>query len=214
MSTEPTLSGRGAVTRQKILDAAQQIILEQGWSQASVDRVLEKTGLTKGAFFYHFKNKNELIKALIDRYAQDEAGILGRSLKRGEALARDPLQQLLVTIGILIEEAENLAAGGAGGPHPGCLFGSYAYEIETIVPEVHAVLRESAEEWRAIVRAKLEEIAAHHPPRASIDLDDLANGLLAAYEGGFIIGRMLGDPHQLARQLRNYRALVEFSFAG
>ena len=34
-----------------------------------------------------------------------------------------------------------------------------------------------------------------------------------AYEGGFIIGRMLKDPHELARQLRNYRTLLEFSFA-
>ncbi len=174
--------------------------------------MLEKTGLTKGAFFYHFKNKSELIKALIDRYAEDEAGILGRALQRGEALARDPLQQLLVTIGILIEEAEALAESTPRGPNPGCLFGSYAYEIESIVPEVHEVLRHSAREWRTLVRGKLDQVAAVHPPRGDVDLDDLANGLLVAYEGGFIMGRMLDDPHQLARQLRNYRALIEFTF--
>ena len=87
------MSSRGAATRQKILDAAQQLILEHGYSQASVDRVLERTGLTKGAFFYHFRNKVELTKALIDRYAADEAGILGEAVRRGESLARDPLQQ-------------------------------------------------------------------------------------------------------------------------
>ena len=61
--------------------------------------------------------------------------------------------------------------------------------------------------------ALLDAIAATRPPRDGVDLDDLASGLLAAYEGGFIIGRMLKDPHELARQLRNYRTLLEFSFA-
>ena len=207
------MSNRGAATRQKILDAAQQLILEHGYSQASVDRVLERTGLTKGAFFYHFRNKVELTKALIDRYAADEAGILGEAMRRGEILARDPLQQLLVTVGILIEDAAKLADARPGGPPPGCLFGSYAYEMEIIVPEVHEVLRKSAAEWQASVRRKLDAIAATRPPRNGVDLDDLASGLLAAYEGGFIIGRMLKDPHELARQLRNYRTLLELSFA-
>lgn len=205
------MASRGDVTRKKILDAAQEIILQQGYSQSTVDRVLERTGLTKGAFFYHFKSKQALIRALIDRYSADEAGVLGEALRRGEALAREPLQQLLVTVGILIEEADALAEADAGPP-PGCLFGSYAYEMESIVPEVHEVLRSSAREWRRLVREKLDEIADTHPPRGDVDLDDLADGLLTAYEGGFIIGRMMNDPRQVARQLRNYRALLEFTF--
>jgi TetR/AcrR family transcriptional regulator, transcriptional repressor for nem operon len=206
------MSSRGELTRQKILDATQEVILQQGYSQASVDRVLEKSGLTKGAFFYHFKSKNDLIKALIDRYASEETDVLVRSIARGEALARDPLQQLLVAVGIMIEEADVLAQSTAAGSHPGCLFGSYTYEIDTIVPEVHEVLRRTAIEWRTMVRGKLDEAAAEHPPCGAVDLDDLANGLLVAYEGGFIMGRMLNDPGQLARQLRNYRALLEFTF--
>ncbi len=133
-------------------------------------------------------------------------------MERAEALSKDPLQQLLIAIGFLIEQAEQAAREQADGPAPGCLFGSYAYEIDSFVPEVHAILKNSALFWRTLVREKLEQVATRHPPRAEVDLDALADGLLVAFEGGFIMGRMLEEPEQLARQLRNYRTYLELLF--
>jgi TetR/AcrR family transcriptional repressor of nem operon len=206
------VTSRGEKTRDRILDAMQEIILTQGYANASVDRVLEKTGLTKGAFFYHYKNKNELIKALIDRYAQEEAETLNGVMKRSEELSRDPLQQLLIAIGFLIELGQEAAGADSSGPIPGCLFGSYAYQIDAFVPEVHEVLQGAALQWRAVVRQKMEEAAQVHPPRADIDLADLADGLLLAYEGGFIMGRMLNKPDQFVRGLKSYRSFLELAF--
>ena len=62
----------GSATRERILDAAQRIVLERGFAATSVDAVLEEAPATKGAFFHHFPSKNDLGRALLKRYAAAE----------------------------------------------------------------------------------------------------------------------------------------------
>ena len=50
----------GRLTKEKILDAAEALVLDHGYGATSIDQILEKTGITKGAFFYHFKSKAAL----------------------------------------------------------------------------------------------------------------------------------------------------------
>lgn len=54
------------ITRQKILDVAFEEILLKGYQGLRVDGVLNKTSLTKGAFYHHFSSKKELGHAVID----------------------------------------------------------------------------------------------------------------------------------------------------
>ena len=48
---------KGETTRDRILEAAQTLILEKGYSGATLDDILRATKMTKGAFFHHFKGK-------------------------------------------------------------------------------------------------------------------------------------------------------------
>jgi AcrR family transcriptional regulator len=59
---------KGEATRQRLLDAAQRSILEKGFTATSIDELIAECGLTKGGFFYHFKDKTDLAKALLQRY--------------------------------------------------------------------------------------------------------------------------------------------------
>ena len=47
-------------TRERILDAAQQLVMERGFSATTVDAILEAAGSSKGAFFHHFASKADL----------------------------------------------------------------------------------------------------------------------------------------------------------
>ena len=85
------------------MNAAQAQILETGYSAASVDAVIARAGITKGAFFYHFKSKAELALALVRRDADHDADLLQGNLDRAESLSRDPLQQLLVLVALYEE---------------------------------------------------------------------------------------------------------------
>jgi TetR/AcrR family transcriptional repressor of nem operon len=56
---ERSVARNGARTRTAIMDAAQGLILQQGFAATSIDEIIERTGVTKGAFFYHFKSKSD-----------------------------------------------------------------------------------------------------------------------------------------------------------
>jgi AcrR family transcriptional regulator len=57
--------------RERLLEAAEQLIIEGGLGQLSVDAVLGRAGLSKGAFFHHFESRDALLAALIERLALD-----------------------------------------------------------------------------------------------------------------------------------------------
>ena len=52
-------------TRQAILDSAMQTLYEKGYSRTTFDEVASRINLTKGAVYWHFKNKTDLITALV-----------------------------------------------------------------------------------------------------------------------------------------------------
>ena len=63
-------------TRQRLLDAAEELVNRQGFAATSIDQILEQVGVTKGAFFHHFKTKNDLARALIQRFAEADRELL------------------------------------------------------------------------------------------------------------------------------------------
>lgn len=194
-------------TRTRILDAAEALILDHGFSGTTVEAVIGGAGVTKGAFFHHFTSKVDLGHALVERYAALDAEHLERTLGRAERLSRDPLQQLLLFVGLFEEELESLTE-----PYPGCLFASYCYQARLFDEETMRVVQRAMQRWRERVGAKLREVAERHPPRASVDLDSLADMLLTIFEGAFILSRTMQEPKLIARQLAHFRTYLELIF--
>ena len=102
------MAGKGEETRTRILDAAQAMILDHGYAGVSVDQLISGVGLTKGAFFHHFKSKKDLARTLIKRYANDGVQLFEENLVRAKKLSDDPLQQFLIFIGLYEELFEGL----------------------------------------------------------------------------------------------------------
>ena len=142
----------GLATRERILDATESLVFDHGFSATSIDKVLDKAGLTKGAFFYHFKSKAELGRAFMERYAERDITQLDATMARAERLARDPLQQMLIFVGLYQEEAAALME-----PAPGCLFASYMYERMEYPEDVADITRRTLLRWREVLTGKLEE---------------------------------------------------------
>ena len=193
-------------TRERILDAAQALILDHGYGATTVDAVVARAGITKGAFFHHFGAKADLARALVDRYARLDRELLEHHVERAKKLASDPLERVLVLIGLYEEDFEALAE-----PFPGCLFASYVYENKLLEGGTLDVVRESTLMWRDVMKKLLEEVAAVHPPRIPVDLESLADLFYALTEGSFIMTKTLADKTLLARHaahLRNYLKLL------
>ncbi len=197
----------GAATREKILDAAQELILERGYVGMTVEHVLDRVGITKGAFFHHFKTKDDLAKALLRRFADKDARIYSETRERAEKLSDDPLQQMLIFIRLFEEMFESLRE-----PYPGCLFASYIYELQQFDDETRGLIEESFRKWRELLKEKFEAIARKYPPRAKIEAASLADAFTVVLEGAFITGKAMNEPAVISDQLRHFRNYVELLF--
>lgn len=198
----------GKVTRTRILDAAEALIMGHGLAGTSIDRVLEKAGVTKGAFFYHFKSKSALARALVERYADKEDALIDELLKRAEKLSRDPLQQVLIFIGLFEEIADQLIE-----PSAGCLIASYIYQFEELDQDICEIVAQAILGWRERVGGKFQEVIGKYPPRLPVAAQELADSFVSAFEGGFVMVRVLREPKQLSQQLTHYRNYIELLFA-
>jgi TetR/AcrR family transcriptional repressor of nem operon len=194
-------------TRERILDAAQELILDHGFGSTTVEAVVTRAGITKGAFFHHFGSKADLARALVERYSRMDRELLEQNIDRARKLSNDPLQQLLILLGLYEEMFESMAE-----PFPGCLFASYIYEHKLFDEGTLGVLRESTLMWRDVVRGMLEKVAAAYPPRVPVDLESLADTVYALTEGSFIMTKTLGDKSLLARHTRHLRTYLELLF--
>ena len=61
---------RSEETRIKIIEAAIKLFSNNGYNKASVDDICAEAGISKGAFYHHFKSKQELFLALLDGWLQ------------------------------------------------------------------------------------------------------------------------------------------------
>lgn len=203
------MARNGEVTRENIMDAAQAIIMRRGFGNTSVESVIEQAGVTKGAFFHHFPTKRALGHALVERYAEAEEALFQELLDRADRLTRDPLQHILIFLG-LFEEAMREDTQAV----PGCLFATVSYQSPLLDPETMDIARRSFAQWREDFGGKLREVATSYPPRIEVDMDDLADMLQTVVEGALLLGRVLEEPEVVARQVAHYRSFVELVFAG
>jgi TetR/AcrR family transcriptional regulator, transcriptional repressor for nem operon len=212
--SSPTVSRTGQpsahdpnTTRERLLDAAQTLVLAQGFAGTSVDGIAAAAGLTKGAFFHHFENKHELAEALLSRYAAQDAAHLAQHMATAERLATDPAQQLLVFVGLFADEMAALSA-----PAAGCLYASYAAEAGLLDADSRRIVREALLGWRTRLGAKLDEAIARHGLPAGVPRAGLEDLMLTVFEGAFILSRVLGDAQLVAAQLRHVRQYLALLF--
>ncbi len=58
---------KSMLSKEKILNAAGEVFADKGFDAATMQDIIEKCGLSKGAIYHHFKSKEEIMQALGDR---------------------------------------------------------------------------------------------------------------------------------------------------
>ena len=203
------LAGKGERTRARLLDVAQDAVLHKGFAATSIDEIIAAVGITKSGFFYHFKDKNDLAKALLERYIDEEHALFDELFAMSDALSEDPLHGFLIFLKLLADRLADIPNG-----HPGCLVASYCYQDQLFSQDVRELNAIGLRAWRARFRERFDLIAARYPPKIGIDFEDLADMLSAAADGGIILSKSLRDPALLPRQVMLYRAFVRLVFLG
>jgi len=99
---------RGSETRERILEIAEGAVLAKGFAATSIDELIAAVGITKSGFFYHFKDKGELAKAMLLRYLERDKALLDNLFSRADELNEDPLHGFLVGMKLFAEMMSNL----------------------------------------------------------------------------------------------------------
>ena len=202
------MNGKGARTRQRILDAAQEMILSRGYAGTSLDSLIQGLDLTKGAFFHHFDSKSDLAEHLVQRFADDGVALFQSFKARAEKFSDDPLQQLLLIINLYSELFEGLTE-----PYPGCLLAAYVYEMQLFDDDLKPVITAEFRLIRKELGALIRKIQKRYPPRAKVDPLALADMFSSTFEGAFVLSKAFDEPEVTVQQLQLYRSLVEVLFS-
>lgn len=193
-----------AATRERILDGAQRLVIERGFTATTVDAVLAASGASKGAFFHHFASKDDLGRALVERYAAADVEHLERFMTAAEAASDDPAEQLVAFVALFEEAADELASEQAG-----CLYVSFVCEKQLVDNGTRSLIVDAVIAWRERLAEKLEAAIAARPSRISVDVTSVADLVFTTFEGGFILARTLEDPSLLRGQLVHLRHYLQ-----
>ncbi|MFB9886205.1 TetR/AcrR family transcriptional regulator [Balneatrix alpica] len=78
--TSSSLATKGAQTRQRIIEVAAELIHRQGYHYTGLQQILTEAGVTKGAFYFHFKDKKALALAVIEHFGGFFRQVFAKSL--------------------------------------------------------------------------------------------------------------------------------------
>jgi TetR/AcrR family transcriptional repressor of nem operon len=203
------LAGRGTDTRERILDTAQGLILEKGFAATSLDDVIRAAGLTKGAFFHHFRSKSDLARQLVERFAAFDFELFDKWEQRAEALSDSPYQTIVIFIKLFEEWLSSLPS-----PFAGCLFAVYVQEAEAFDSDINAFVRTSLERWQGYYERMFTVLLAVRRPKIDATARELAEQYVSTMEGAFILARAYKEPDLIVRQSRQFRGWLKLAFEG
>ncbi len=203
MTQATALTQPAATAHTKLLDAAVQVIREKGYCGTSVDDLCAAAGVTKGAFFHHFKSKEALAVAAAAYWTENANRLFSNAPFQQHATARD---RVLAYLDFRAEIIRGTTAQFT------CLAGTMAQETFQTNPAIRDACYASIS-GHAIT---LERDIADALPAQHTDKHGTARSLAlhtqAVLQGAFILAKAKNDPAIAVESIAHLRRYFEFLF--
>ncbi len=179
----------GRRTRDAIVDAAATLMYVHGVAGTSVDKVLAASGAGKSQMYHYFKNKDQLVEAVIERYL-------------AQILANQPAIYSLETWADFDTWVEQLldVHRRAGGPIA-CPLGNLAGELGDN-PKVSPLLDKAYRDWESYLERGLITLRDNGELAAEADPARLAQAAMTCVQGGLLLAHIRHDITALEDALR------------
>ncbi len=189
--------------RTKLLEAALSVIRTKGYSATSVDELCAAAGVTKGAFFHHFKSKDELGVAAADHWSEMTGALFADAPYHEHAA---PLDRVLG----YLEFRKALLQGGV--PEFTCLVGTMVQETYETTPAIREACERSIIGHAATLEADIEAVMRERNMTPDWTAKSLALYTQAVIQGAFILAKATGGAEIAADSIDHLRRHVEMLF--
>ncbi|MGV9344617.1 TetR/AcrR family transcriptional regulator [Streptomyces spiralis] len=175
------LTSKGQATRARILEHAAELIYTNGVHATNNEQVRRAAGVSGSQLNHYFPTKESLVLAVIAWQAERVL-----TFHRDERFAGfDSLDALRAWADFYV--------GYERAYQEGCTLGSLASEIIKTDLDVHDELASAFDQWRGIFRDGIERMQQLGRISAEADPTQLANLLLAAFQGGMLLAQVARD---------------------
>lgn len=188
---------KSAISRKRILEGAQDLILARGFSAMTVDAICQSAGITKGGFFHHFLNKEALGEAVLAKFWNDAEE---RQLKANYRNETDPLKYLEGYLDHAIEAYKDPEL------QKGCLLAIFTMELAESNEALFKSASKHFDHWRMEFMTMLERAfaSASH----SIEVQSWGDLYISTLEGSLLLAKAKNDPMAITRALTLYKSLL------
>ena len=188
--------------RTRLLDAARDVIRAQGFAATSVDDLCKAAGVTKGAFFHHFENKEALGVAAATLWAETTSAFFENAPYHERD---DPLDRLLG----YVEFRKSIIEGDLA--EFTCLVGTMTQEVYGSHPAIREACAASIFGHAATLEPDIAEAVRTRRIEADWTPASLARHTQAVLQGAFILAKATGDRAvalESVDHLKRYLALL------
>jgi TetR/AcrR family transcriptional repressor of nem operon len=187
----------------KLLDAALSVIRTKGYSATTVDELCATAGVTKGAFFHHFKSKDELGVAAAEHWSEKTGALFAEAPYHDHA---DPLDRVLGYVAF----RKTLLQGGV--PEFTCLVGTMVQETYETIPAIRDACERSISGHAATLEADIGSAMRDRGLCPDWTAKTLALHTQAVLQGAFILAKAKGGAEIAADSIDHLIRYVELLF--
>jgi AcrR family transcriptional regulator len=185
--TTPRLTSKGRATRDRIVDAAAQLMFQHGVGGTSVDDVRRRATVSGSQMSHYFDDRRDLVRQVIAARRNDVQHF--HTQPRLGAL--DSLEALRAWVEANMADVDSVYRQG------GCVYGSLAGELTEGDSDIHSDLAAGYEDWLNLLRAGLTAMRRRGELRQEADPRHLAVALVVAHQGGALVTYATDDPEPL-----------------
>lgn len=195
------MSTKAEVSRQRIIEAAAELMAVQGYERTCLDSILERSGVSKGNFYHHFVSKEDLGLAVLEHIGTESHRFLRASMEGVE----DPLARLDAMFDALVAETRDRECRG------GCPLGNLAAEMSDANEAFRGQLARIFGGWRQMVAEVLEGAAQRHGP-TRLDVQGLAHHIVCALEGSLLMAKLSREVGELGNTVTHLKMYIRQQF--
>jgi len=176
--------------REEILDAGLKLMFRLGYQGATVRDICQAAGAPHGSFTNHFRSKEAFAREVLDRYFAGTRKHVKAALDDKSLTPRQRLKRYLDIIsGVTADRKWNL----------GCLIGDFSLETTSHSELLRQRLEAIFQEWRVPFASCIAEAQAIGEIDSTFDPTELAEFLLASWEGAILRMKVERSPAALER---------------